>query len=158
MRSTHEEIDALASNVSRLGGIAEGLLADSIAAVVRRDTLLAQEVIVRDAIADQAEREIERAVLRLIAQRQPMAGDLRHALAAMKIAGELERIGDLSKNIAKRTLTLNLTEPVPVSRRIESMGKVVAGLRSRRGPLPLGKAAGPRMRYPTPMPRAMVVR
>jgi phosphate transport system protein len=128
MKSTHDEMDALASNVSRLGGIAEGLLADAIAAVVRRDTLLAQDVIVRDAIADQAEREIERAVLKLIAHRQPMAGDLRHALAAMKIAGELERIGDLSKNIAKRTLTLNLSEPVPVSKRIEAMGKVVAGL------------------------------
>ncbi len=128
MRSTQDEIDALASSVSRLGGIAESLLADAIAAVVRRDTILARDVIIRDAIADRAEREIERAVLRLISQRQPMAGDLRHALAAMKIAGELERIGDLSKNIAKRTLTLNLTEPVPVSRRVESMGKVAAGL------------------------------
>lgn len=128
MKTIQEEIEALNSNVSRLGGVAESLLADAIAAVVRRDTLLAQQVIARDEIADQAEREIERAVLRMIALRQPVAGDLRQAVAAMRIAGELERVGDLAKNIAKRTLTINLADPVPVARGVESMGRMVSAL------------------------------
>ena len=128
MKMIKEEIEELTSNVSRLGGVAEQLLADALSAVVRRDTILAQQVIARDVVADQAEREIERAALRLIALRQPVAVDLRQAVAAMRIAGELERIGDLAKSIAKRTLAINLSDPVPVNRGVESMGRVVATL------------------------------
>lgn len=128
MKTIREEIEELASNVSRLGGVAEQLLADALSAVVRRDTILAQQVIARDIVADNAEREIERAALRIIALRQPVAVDLRHAVAAMRIAGELERIGDLAKSIAKRTLAINLSDPVPVHRGVGSMGRMVASL------------------------------
>lgn len=127
VRTPKEEIEALASDVARMGGLAESLLSDSVGAVVRRDTGLAQDVIERDAKVDEAQRDIERQVLRFLALRQPIAADLRRVLAALKISGELERIGDLAKNISKRTLVLNRAEPIHLTRSIERMGRTAGG-------------------------------
>ncbi|MFZ4121918.1 MAG: phosphate signaling complex protein PhoU [Caulobacterales bacterium] len=123
MSTPQKEIDGMIASVSRMGGVAESLVSDAIAAVVRRDTGLAQEVIAGDAVADAAHRDIERQVTRFLALRQPIATDLRQALAALKISAELERVGDLAKNIAKRTLALNLAEPIAITRGIERMGR-----------------------------------
>jgi phosphate transport system protein len=119
-----EELDALAQEVARMGGLAEAAVNDGIAAVARRDTELAHAVMQRDAKIDAAQREVERRAIKLFALRQPMASDLRVVLTAWRIAGELERVGDLAKNIAKRALILNQAEPIQLTRSVERMGKI----------------------------------
>jgi phosphate transport system protein len=95
-------------------------------AVVRRDPTLATKVLQQDDRLDEIEADIEQKAIRLIALRQPMANDLRKTMAAMKIASNLERCGDLAKNIAKRTLVLSEIEPMPtLNRSIERMGRLV---------------------------------
>ncbi len=121
-----EELDGLTQEVARMGGLAEAAVNDSLAAVSRRDTDLAQAIIHRDLKIDDAQREVERRAIRLFALRQPMASDLRVVLTAWRIATELERVGDLAKNIAKRTLILNQAEPIQLTRSVERMGKIAA--------------------------------
>ncbi len=121
-----EELDGLTQEVARMGGLAETAVNDSLTAVARRDTELAQAVIQRDPKIDAAQREVERRAIKLFALRQPMASDLRVVLTAWRIAGELERVGDLAKNIAKRALVLNQSEPVQLTRSIDRMGKIAA--------------------------------
>ena len=89
-----------------MGGIAEQNLGQSFDALEKRDPLLAEVVIASDRTIDALEREIEDQVISMIARRQPMADDLRHVMAALRITGDLERIGDLAKNIAKRALAI----------------------------------------------------
>ena len=123
-----EELAHLAAEVARMGGLAESEVADAIDTVVRRDLTLAQSVIERDQRLDALDSEIERKAIRLIALRQPVAQDLRRAVAAMKIASNLERCGDLAKNIAKRGVVLAESEPItPLTRSIERMGRLVLG-------------------------------
>ena len=122
-----EELATLQHEVQRMGGLVESAFNESIAAIVRRDTLLAQSVIERDGKIDAAQRDIEKRAIRLFALRQPMANDLRVVLTGWRIASDLERIGDLAKNIAKRALILNQTEPVQLMRSAERMGKLAAG-------------------------------
>jgi phosphate transport system protein len=121
-----EELDALTQEVARMGGLAEIAVNDGIAAVARRDAELAQAVMNRDAKIDAAQREIERRAIKLFALRQPFASDLRVVLTAWRIASELERVGDLAKNIAKRALILNQAEPIQLTRSVERMGKMSA--------------------------------
>jgi phosphate transport system protein len=122
-----EELNHLTAEVARLGGLTEAQVADSIEAVARRDAGLAQAVIERDEKLDALQAEIERKAIRLIALRQPVAQDLRHTVAALKISMQLERCGDLAKNIAKRCLILTQAEPLtPLTRSIERMGRLVA--------------------------------
>lgn len=127
-RSFHEDLEYLAGEVARMGGLAEHMTASALDAVVRRDTALARSVIERDARVDAMQRELERQVMRLLALRQPLESDLRHALAALKIASDLERIGDLARNIAKRTLVLNEAEPIVLTRSVDRMGRLVVAL------------------------------
>jgi len=127
VRSYEEELNQLAAEVVRMGGLAEAQVNDSIQAFAKRDVPLAQAMIGRDGKLDAMEADIERAAIRMIALRQPMANDLRRTMSAMKIAMNLERCGDLAKNIGKRTLILAEAEPAgPVTRSIERMGKLVA--------------------------------
>ena len=121
-----EELDALSQEVSRMGGLAEAAVNDSLTAVARRDTSLAQSIIERDVRIDAAQREVERRALKLFALRQPFATDLRVVLTGWRIASELERVGDLAKNIAKRALILNQAEPITLTRSDERMGKLAA--------------------------------
>ena len=127
VRSYEDELNQLAAEVVRMGGLAEAQVGDSIQAFARRDVPLAQALIGRDVKLDAMEADIERAAIRMIALRQPMANDLRRTMSAMKIAMNLERCGDLAKNIGKRTLILAEAEPAgPVTRSIERMGRLVA--------------------------------
>lgn len=121
-----EELDALTHEVARMGGLAETAVNESIAAMTRRDTALAEGVRARDVKIDAAQRDVERRAVRLFALRQPMASDLRVVLTGWRIAGELERVGDLAKNIAKRALILNQAEPIGLTRSIERMGRIAA--------------------------------
>ena len=128
VKSYEDELNSLAAECVRMGGLAEAQVADAVNAVVKRNQDLASSVIGRDEKLDEAERDIERRTIRLIALRQPVADDLRRALAAMKVANNLERCGDLAKNIAKRTLVIVESDPLtPLTRSIERMGKLVLG-------------------------------
>ncbi len=127
LRIYEEELDALTAELSRMGGLAEAEVAEAIRAISRRDVALAQAVISRDAKLDEIEADIERQAIRLIALRQPVADDLRRTLAALKISMNLERCGDLAKNIAKRALVIAESDPItPLTRSIERMGELVA--------------------------------
>ncbi|WP_374600008.1 phosphate signaling complex protein PhoU [Brevundimonas sp.] len=122
-----DELNQLTAEVARMGGLAEAQVADAVDSVARRDIALARAVVERDAKLDAMHREIEKKAIRLIALRQPVASDLRRALSSMKLAVDLERTGDLAKNISKRALILAEGEPMqPLTRSIERMGKLVS--------------------------------
>ena len=128
VKSYEDELNSLAAECVRMGGLTEAQVADAVQGVVKRNQDLAASVVVRDDKLDEAERDIERKTIRLIALRQPVADDLRRAVAAMKVANNLERCGDLAKNIAKRTLVIVESDPLtPLTRSIERMGKLVLG-------------------------------
>jgi phosphate transport system protein len=107
VRSYDEQLRRLRDMVARMGGLAERQVNDATVALTRRDATLAAEVIGRDAALDQLEREIEAFCIRILATRQPMAGDLRFIVAAMKVAHNLERIGDYARNGAKRSIVIS---------------------------------------------------
>jgi phosphate transport system protein len=112
IKSYDEELGRLRRAVLEMGGIAESQLAAAIEAVTRRDSDLAADVVRNDSALDTLERDIDAAVVRLIALRQPMARDLREIVTALRIATHLERIGDYAANIAKRSIVLNQSPPV----------------------------------------------
>lgn len=112
VRSFDAELVQLANTVVRAGGLVEAQLAAAVQALVRRDSQLAAEVVAGDAKVDALERDIQDSAVRLLALRQPVAQDLRHIVAALKIAGDLERIGDYGANVAKRTMVVNQAPPV----------------------------------------------
>jgi phosphate transport system protein len=101
------DLQELARKVAEMGGLAEKEIADSVDALAKRDAALAQRVMATDINTDQLQREIEEKAILTIARRQPMAVDLREIVAALRVASDLERIGDLAKNIAKRVVALN---------------------------------------------------
>ena len=119
------EIRAL---VSEMGGRAEAAINDAMDALVRRDLDLAARVVEDDKRIDAIESEIERQVIRLIALRAPMADDLREVIAALKISGVVERMGDYAKNIAKRVPVLsaaNGLEPLSI---LPAMSRAVSDM------------------------------
>ncbi len=102
-----KELEALKEKVLRLGSLVEKAISDSIKSLVERNSVLAAETIDRDALVNTLDVEIDEECIRLIALRQPRAGDLRLITTAMKITTDLERIGDLAVDIAERALELN---------------------------------------------------
>ena len=102
-----EELGELAVRVAQMGGLVEKALTEAVLALERADEDRARRVIEADGRVDELERDIEERAVRMIAKRQPMAGDLREIMTAIKIASDLERIGDLAKNIAKRSLAVH---------------------------------------------------
>jgi len=106
VRSYDEQLKRLRDLVARMGGLAERQVNDATTALVRGDADLASAVISRDAALDQLEREIENLCIRLLATRQPVAVDLRLIVAAMKVAHNIERIGDYARNAAKRSIVV----------------------------------------------------
>jgi phosphate transport system protein len=128
VKSGADLVEPLVAEVARLGGLAESQIADCVDAITRRDVPLAQAVIARDIKLDALEADIERKAIELIANRRPVDRELRRTVAALKIAMNLERCGDLARNIAKRSLVLSESEPLtPLTRSIERMGRLVAG-------------------------------
>ena len=128
IKSYDEELQRLDKIITQMGGLAESQLGAAIEAVVKRDSDFATEVIEGDVEIDQLEREIEALVMRLLALRQPMARDLRQSIAALKIASDLERIGDYAANVAKRSIVLNQTPPVKPAFSIPRMGRLAQGM------------------------------
>lgn len=127
-RSLAVELRQLTAEVIRMGGLAEAQVVDAVDAVVRRDVPLAQALIIRDLRLDSLQSEVERRALTLISKYHPDEGELRRAISTLKLAMNLERCGDLARNIAKRSLVLSAGEPLlPVTGAIERMGRLVAG-------------------------------
>ena len=118
-----EQLEALSTSVAQMGGLAEAQLADAIDAIAKRDSALAEKTISGDPRIDALQQQVEDQSLKLLALRQPMAVDLRETLAAIKIASELERIGDLAKNIAKRAMVLNREPPIRLTQSLARMGR-----------------------------------
>jgi phosphate transport system protein len=104
--SFDDELNSLSQKLAEMGGLAEQNVADAVAALVSRDIEKAQRVISTDERIDKLQRDIEEGAVLLIAKRQPMARDLREIMAAIHIANDLERVGDLAKNTAKRVIAI----------------------------------------------------
>ncbi|MGI8527505.1 MAG: phosphate signaling complex protein PhoU [Pseudolabrys sp.] len=122
------DLQDLTRMVAEMGGLAEKQIADSVDALAKRDTALAQRVTQADATIDQLQRDIEEKAILTIARRQPMAVDLREIVGALRLSNDLERIGDLAKNIAKRVVALNSEFPPPkLIRGVEHMADLVLG-------------------------------
>ena len=98
------ELDLIGSKIAEMGGIAEKMLIEAMDALSKLDVELARRVLNSDTRLDTLQREVEELVVRTIVRRQPMAVDLRDLMASIHIAGDLERTGDLAKNIAKRAI------------------------------------------------------
>ena len=107
------DLDALSAKIKEMCGIAENMLVDAIDAISRHDVDLARLTIAADARLDELQREVEESAVLLIVRRQPVSIDLREVVTAMRICRELERVGDLAKNVAKRVLKLAKVAPIP---------------------------------------------
>ncbi|NBS02259.1 MAG: phosphate transport system regulatory protein PhoU [Rhizobiales bacterium] len=107
VKSYGEELMELGRKIAEMGGLSETMLSNAIQALVRGDTDLAQRVIETDHRLDVLERDVEEKAILTIAKRQPMAVDLRAIVSSIRLASDMERIGDLSKNIAKRVVAIN---------------------------------------------------
>jgi len=107
MKVFDSDLIKLTQMVARMGGIAQKQINDAIDALARRDVALARQVIATDATVDDLQRQIEEKAVETIALRQPMAVDLRALVAMLRIASDLERIGDLAKNIGKRVIVMS---------------------------------------------------
>ncbi len=103
IRAFDEELHDLTEQVSSMGRIAATLLDKSVDALIGNDKALAEEVVKADLQLDAMQRTAETAAVQIIARRQPVANDLRRIVGAMRMVSNLERVGDLAKNIAKRS-------------------------------------------------------
>ncbi|WP_298813548.1 phosphate signaling complex protein PhoU [uncultured Roseibium sp.] len=102
-----EELTEMAGKVAEMGGLAEKAFADAVSALVSRDLELAKTTIAQDERLDTLHQEVEAKLIEMIARRQPMGQDLREITAATRIANDLERVGDLAKNVAKRAIAID---------------------------------------------------
>lgn len=111
VRAFDEELKYLATRIAAMGGQAERMVDQSITALVTADAELARRVIADDAMLDEGQRELDEKTIVMIAKRQPMAHDLREIVGAIRIAADLERVGDLGKNVAKRAMSVSEAPP-----------------------------------------------
>ena len=120
-----EELDAIGALVRDMGARASEMVSQAAKALMSGDEALAQRVISEDRIMDALQREVDEKSVLLIGKRQPMAQDLRFAVGVMRMAGDLERIGDLAKNIGKRVGAVgDMATPKALSFGIEKMAEL----------------------------------
>ncbi|OOG46884.1 phosphate signaling complex protein PhoU [Rhodanobacter sp. C01] len=112
IKSYDDELTRLTGEIVRMGELSVSQLEAAIDVVERRDERAAQHVVSNDDAIDQLEQDISHDVVRLLALRAPMAGDLRNVFAALRIAADIERIGDYAANVAKRSIPLSMVAPV----------------------------------------------
>ena len=108
-----KELGLLGRKIAEMGGIAEKMLSDAMDALADLDADLARATVAVDPRLDMLQREIEEQAILTIARRQPMAVDLREIVAAIRISADLERVGDLAKNIAKRAVVVATEARLP---------------------------------------------
>ncbi len=121
VKSYDEERNRLTSEILRMGEMAAAQLESALDVVERRDDKAAERIIANDEAIDALEHEVSQDVMKL-ALRGPMARDLREILAALRIAADIERIGDYAANVAKRSTALNLAPPLPHTRGLATLG------------------------------------
>ena len=123
--SYDEELKFIVRRISEMGGQAERMVERSVAALINSDPGLAQSVVADDVLLDAAQRELDERAIMTIAKRQPMAQDLREIVGAIRISSDLERIGDLGKNIAKRVIAVHEhQQPIKLVRGIEHLSEL----------------------------------
>jgi phosphate transport system protein len=113
VKAYDRELDLLGRHIAEMGGIAEKMLSDAMDALANLNTVLAKAVVATDVRLDALQREIEDDAILTIARRQPLAVDLRECVAAIRVSGDLERVGDLAKNIAKRAVKISAEARLP---------------------------------------------
>ena len=125
VKSYDDEQQVLLDELIRMGQMSVSQLEAALDVVERRDDKAAERVIGNDDAIDALEQQVNHDVIRLI-RRGPLAGDLRVILAALRVASDIERIGDLAANIAKRSMALNLAPPLPHTRGLDALGRMAA--------------------------------
>jgi len=123
VKSLDDEQKRLLGEILRMGEMAAAQLEAALDVVERRDDKAAERIIGNDDAIDSLEQEISHDVMRL-ALRGPLARDLREILAALRIAADIERIGDYAANVAKRSMALNLAPPLPHTRGLDALGRL----------------------------------
>jgi phosphate transport system protein len=124
VKSFDTELRRLNATIARMGGLAEAQLDAAIRSVAERDSAAAVAVIAGDANVDACQFDVEDLAVKIMALRHPVAVDLRSVLSAMRIASDLERVGDYGASIAKRALVLNQAAPLRETEAISAMGRV----------------------------------
>lgn len=120
-----DELKFLTRKIAAMGGHAERMVDQAVASLVNSDLELARKVVAADAFLDEAEREIDDRAIIIIAKRQPVAGDLREIIGAIRISADLERVGDLGKNVAKRVVAVaEGRQPVSFYRGLEALAEL----------------------------------
>ena len=125
-RAIDAELDALSQDLGRMGDLAVSQVRAAVEAFERHDTATAVLIAAADEKLDAYDADIERRALRFIALHQPMADDLRRPIAAMKTAMQLERCGDLAKNIAKRLGRMDGKPAAAQAKALGELGRLVA--------------------------------
>lgn len=120
-----EELTRLTTRIARMGGLVEVMVNDAINSLKKRDSSLARAVIERDHEVNKLQVQIDEDAMRIFALRNPMATDLRRVIGAIKVATDLERVGDLAEGIARRALTINDGEALALAKGVGRMGKLV---------------------------------
>ena len=128
VKSYDDELKRLTGEIQRMGDLALAQLDASIDAVMERDSNEAMKVVQADGAIDVLEQEVSHDVVRLLALRQPMARDLREILAALRIAADIERIGDYAANVAKRSIVLNQSAPVQLAYALPRLARIAETL------------------------------
>ncbi len=128
VKAFDNEITQLRGLIAEMGGLAETAIARAIEALVRHDEELGQRVVADDAKLDALEAEVDQLAVRIIALRAPMADDLRDVIAALKISGVVERIGDYAKNIAKRVGEIERQKNFEPLTLIPAMAEIAQGM------------------------------
>jgi phosphate transport system protein len=126
VKAFDHELDQLRASIAEMGGLAEAAISESMRALMQRDTEAALKVVENDRKIDALETEIERSAVQIIALRAPMADDLRDVVAALKIAGVVERIGDYAKNIAKRVPSIEDSPNIEPLSLLPEMARIAA--------------------------------
>jgi phosphate transport system protein len=126
VKAFDQDLDQLRASIAQMGGLAEAAIAEAMRALVDRDIEAANRVVENDKKIDALEAEVERNAVQLIALRAPMADDLREVVAALKIAGVVERIGDYAKNIAKRVHIIEGSSKIEPLSLLPEMARIVA--------------------------------
>jgi phosphate transport system protein len=125
MSAYDEELKYLSKRIAAMGGHAERMVEQAVAALVNADPGLAQKVIRDDAVLDEGQREIDDKAIIIIAKRQPMAADLREIVGTIRISADLERVGDLAKNVAKRVVAVtDGRQPTSLFRGLEALANL----------------------------------
>jgi phosphate transport system protein len=128
LKAFDEDIERLRALISQMGGLAEHAIEEAMRCLVQRDTAGAERVVEDDKKLDALEVETERRAIQLIALRAPMAGDLRDVVAALKISGVVERIGDYAKSIAKRVPLLENAPKIEPLSLLPEMARIATSM------------------------------